>query len=328
MIRRILLFALAMAGTDIGAMGAASAEPQFGVVNLSVCNMRETPDYSAEMVTQALLGTPVHVLETAGWLNIQTPDTYTGWVHPDAVTILTREQYSEWNAAEKVVVTSLFGIVRDGPSPRASTISDVVGGDRLKLLGTKGKYYKVGFPDGREGYLPKKDGDRESHWRMTLRAGGQDIVATALSMLGFPYLWAGMSPKGADCSGFVRTVFWMHDIIIPRDAGPQSREGEMIEIPTVGIGKDWKNLLPGDLVFFGRVVSGTVTEKVNHVGIYIGDGRYIHSLGKVKIASMDPSDQAFDAFTTGRMLFGRRILTRVGKDPNLTTSLSNNFYNE
>ena len=305
-----------------------AGEQRYGVVNLSVCNMREAPDYDAGMVSQALLGTPVHVLEESKWVNIMTPDAYTGWVHPDAVTILTREGYSEWNAAEKVVVTSLLGIVRDGPSPRAGTVSDVVGGARLKFLGTRGRYFRVGFPDGREGYLPKRDGDRESHWRMTLRSSGDDIAATALTMLGFPYLWAGMSPKGADCSGFVRTVFWMHDIIIPRDAGPQSREGEMIDIPSVGKGKDWSNLRPGDLVFFGRVVSGTVTDRVNHVGIYIGDGKYIHSLGKVKIAAMDPADPLFDPVTTGRMVFGRRILSRVGKDPNLTTSLSNGFYRE
>ena len=67
-------------------LGAALPVPaqEYGVVRLSVCNMRSTPDYDAEMVSQALLGTPVHILRTNegnGWPEIQSPDTYTGWVH-------------------------------------------------------------------------------------------------------------------------------------------------------------------------------------------------------------------------------------------------------
>ena len=51
-------------------------EQSFAVVNLSVCNMRRTPDFDAEMISQALLGTPVHVLAFDKWYQIQSPDTY------------------------------------------------------------------------------------------------------------------------------------------------------------------------------------------------------------------------------------------------------------
>ncbi len=59
------------------------AAQEYGVVDISVCNLRATPDYDAEMVSQALLGTPVHILQITSknnWPQVQTPDTYTGWV--------------------------------------------------------------------------------------------------------------------------------------------------------------------------------------------------------------------------------------------------------
>ena len=56
------------------------------VVRLSVCNMRSTGDFSAEMVSQALMGMPVRVLDYDGWYLIQTPDDYIAWVHPAAIS--------------------------------------------------------------------------------------------------------------------------------------------------------------------------------------------------------------------------------------------------
>ena len=228
-------------------------------MDISVCNLRATPDYDAEMVSQALLGTPVHILQITdknGWPQVQTPDTYTGWVHKDAITLLSFEEYHAWNAAPKIVVTALTGVVRAGASERAATVGDVVAGARLRDLGRQGRYWRVGFPDGRTGYLRRDLAEREAAWRARLDQSPEAILASALTMNGFPYMWAGMSPKGMDCSGFVRTVFFMHDLIIPRDAGPQSRTGERIY--------GTQNLLPGDLVFFGR--KDTATPKVSHVG--------------------------------------------------------------
>lgn len=298
----------------------ASAQ-QYGVVNISVCNLRKTADFDAEMVSQALLGTPVHVLQIASkndWPQVQTPDTYTGWVHYEGVTLMDKEAYSAWNAAPKVVVTSLTGIVYDRPSKKGTVISDVVGGDRLRLEGRKGRYWKVGFPDGRTGYLSRADAQELEKWRQSLDTSADAILRTARSMLGFPYIWAGMSPKGFDCSGFVRTVLFMHDIIAPRDSGPQSRVGDRIG--------PWQQLQKGDLVFFGRWDGAT--PKVSHVGFYLGNGQFIHSLGLVKIGSLDPSAPGFDAYNAGRYLFGGRILPYIDRQEGLTTTRTNPYYAE
>ena len=127
--------------TALAAVWAAltGAAQEYGVVDISVCNLRATPDYDAEMVSQALLGTPVHILQLAdknNWPQVQTPDTYTGWVHKDAITLLSFEEYHAWNTAPKIVVTALTGVVYEKPSPRSATVSDVVAGTTASVFRT------------------------------------------------------------------------------------------------------------------------------------------------------------------------------------------------
>lgn len=297
---------------------------EYGVVNISVCNLRSTPDFDAEMVSQALLGTPVHIIGNSDskpypWPEIDTPDDYSGWVHYAAITRMSFDEYHAWNAAPKAVVTALQGVVYAKSSTRSATVSDVVAGDRLKLIKKRGAWLKVEFPDGRQGWVQRKVAMVEREWRMKLDQSPEAILETAKSMLGFPYIWAGMSPKGMDCSGYVRTVLFMHDIIIPRDAGPQSKVGEMIE--------DRDSLQPGDLVFFGtRRENGR--PRVSHVGFYLGDEKFIHSLGYVKIGSFNPRDPEYDSYNTDRYLFGSRIIPYVDQMPDITTTLTTPFYAE
>ena len=297
---------------------------EYGVVNISVCNMRRTPDFDAEMVSQALLGTPVHIVGKSeakpySWPEIETPDGYTGWVHYAVVKRMSFDEYHAWNAAPKAIVTALSGIVYAKASTRSATVSDVVAGDRLRLIKKRGAWLKVAFPDGREGWIQRKVAMVEREWRAKLDQSPEAILASACSMLGFPYIWAGMSPKGTDCSGFVRTVLFLHDIIIPRDAGPQSKVGERIE--------DRDDLERGDLVFFGSRRSDG-SPRVSHVGFYLGDGKFIHSLGYVKIGSFVPGTSEYDSYNTDRYLFGGRILPFVNKMPEITTTLTTPFYAE
>lgn len=86
------------------------------------------------------------------------------------------------------------------------------------------------------------------------------ILNKAQSYLGVPYVWGGTSPSGFDCSGFVQYVFGNEGISLPRVS--QSQQGVGVTVP-----KQYAN--PGDLVFFGS--------PAYHVGIYMGDGKYIHA---------------------------------------------------
>lgn len=293
----------------------------YGILNVSVANLHEQPDFSSEMMTQGLLGMPVRVLQRDGWFRIQTPDDYIAWVHRVGVYLVTQQELDAWNRAEKIVVTSHYGFVYSRPDETSQTVSDVVAGNRLKWEGTKGTFYKVTYPDGRQGYISKSIALPEKKWRVGLKQDTASIIRTAHTLMGIPYLWAGTSSKGVDCSGFVRTVLFMHDIIIPRDASQQAYVGQHIDITP-----DFSNLQPGDLVFFGRKATTVAKERVVHVGIYIGGKRFIHSQGDVHISSFDPTDALFDEFNLGRLLFATRVIPLVNREASLNTTATNLLY--
>lgn len=296
-------------------------EQIYGIVNLSVCNLRSANDFSSEMVTQALLGMPVRLLRQENWYQIQTPDRYIAWVHRVGIHPVTRAELAAWNQAEKLIITAHYGFVFSAPNEHTQTVSDCVAGNRFKLLGMKGDYYKVGYPDGREGYVAKAIAQPETRWRAQLKQDAASILQTAKTLMGIPYLWAGTSSKGVDCSGLVRTTLFLHDILIPRDASQQATQGERIEIAP-----DFSNLQPGDLLFFGQKATAEQKERVIHVAFYLGDKRFIHSQGDVRINSFDPTDPLFDAYNLGRLLFAARLLPYIDKQPALNTTLTNSFY--
>lgn len=293
----------------------------YGIINVSVANLRVDSDFSSEMMTQGLMGMPVRVLQYDGWLRIQTPDNYIAWVHRVGVHPVTKEEMSVWNSAEKIVITAHYGFVYSEPNRTSQTISDVVAGDRLKWEGTKGAFYQVAYPDSRRGYVSKSIAMPERKWRSSLKQDAASIIHTAHTMMGIPYLWAGTSSKGVDCSGFMRTILFMHDIIIPRDASQQAYVGEHIDIAS-----DFSNLQPGDLIFFGRRATSERKERVVHVGMYIGGKRFIHSQGDVHISSFDPADELFDEYNLGRLLFAARVLPYINKEAELNTTETNEYY--
>ena len=297
------------------------ADSAYGVVHISVCNMRDEGKFTSGMSTQALLGMPVKVLQYTDWYEIQTPDDYTGWVHRMVITPMSKERYDEWNRAEKIVVTSHYGFAYEKPDESSQPVSDVVAGNRLKWEGSKGAYYKVAYPDGRTGYISKSISMPESRWRASLKQDAASIIHTAHTLMGVPYLWAGTSSKGIDCSGFMRTILFIHDIIIPRDASQQAYVGEHIDIAP-----DFSNLQPGDLIFFGRKATADRKERVVHVGMYIGDKRFIHSQGDVHVSSFDPADELFDEYNLGRLLFATRVLPYIDKEESLNTTATNPYY--
>lgn len=324
--RKVLRFAA------VATMGTAMSSPAisarandmsktWGIINVSVCNMRLAAEYNAGMSTQGLLGMPVRIINDDEWLQVETPEGYISWVHPRSVYKVTREELSKWNTEEQVIVTKPFSLVYSQPKLSSQTVSDVVASDRLKYLGKRGAYYKVLYPDGRIGYLPKRDAQPLDEWRKNLRQDTQAILRTAFTLIGSPYMWGGMSTKGVDCSGFVRTVLLMHDIIIPRDASQMAVKGQHLEID-----KDFGNLQSGDLLFFGRKATMTDSARVSHVAIYLGDKRFIHSLGMVQTASFDPYAKDFDLYDYNRLLWAQRILPYINKVPGLFTTDNCDFY--
>ena len=92
------------------------------------------------------------------------------------------------------------------------------------------------------------------------------LVETSKTLMGVPYLWGGTSTKGVDCSGFTKTIYYLNGMVIPRDASQQVHTGKLIDSVT-----NFDALEKGDLLFFGRKATDTGTEKVVHVGMWIGN---------------------------------------------------------
>lgn len=293
----------------------------YGLVTVSVANIRSMGDFSSEMVTQALMGTPVRILEKDSWLRIQTPDGYIGWVHSSSITPFDAAGMNDWMSSRQVVFTDRMGYLFSRSSEDSATIGDMVAGCRMRLLESGRRMVKVALPDGRQGYVKASQVSDLESWRRGIKSHPSAVVATARTLMGFPYLWAGMSTKGMDCSGFVRTVLYMHDIIIPRDASQMCLKGERFLIED-----DLSNLLKGDLLFFGRKGQNGAPDRVSHVGIYTEKGCFIHSLGYVQEVSLVPGDPRYDAYNHSRLLFACRILEYVNVEEGLETTDRNPMY--
>lgn len=105
-------------------------------------------------------------------------------------------------------------------------------------------------------------------------------VNLALQSMGTPYQWGGTDVNGFDCSGLIQYAYREQGIALPRRSVDQARAG--VELP-----REVTALLPGDILTFGTTVGGAVS----HVGLYVGDGRFIHSAtGGVQVSVLSPTD--------------------------------------
>lgn len=123
----------------------------------------------------------------------------------------------------------------------------------------------------------------------------EEVILTAESFMGAKYVWAANGPECFDCSGFTRYVYREHGITLPRYSGHQAK---------VGIKIAYDELQIGDLVFFDT--EKNYRRKVNHVGIYIGDNKFIHaSSAKKRVVITSFKEKKF---YKNRFLWGQRVL--------------------
>jgi gamma-D-glutamyl-L-lysine dipeptidyl-peptidase len=284
----------------------ALGEKIYGLISVSVANMRGKPAQAGEMVSQALLGTPVRIFKREkGWWRIQTPDEYLGWTK-DMLVRMDRKELGEWARRPKVIVTEPVGFLRQSKDPRGPVVSDFVAGNIFALEGEDGEFFKIQYPDGRRALLSKRQGEKFDGWLAKAKDTPESIQATAEKLFGVPYLWGGTSTKGMDCSGFVKTVYFLNGTLLPRDASQQWLVGEKVDTSD-GLSA----LRTGDLLMFKDPEESGGQLRIDHVGIYLGKGRFIHTPSSqafgVRINSLFPGDQEYDEYYPSALAGARRI---------------------
>jgi len=128
-------------------------------------------------------------------------------------------------------------------------------------------------------------------------ADRKKLLEDAKYFKGGKYVWGGTTPQGFDCSGYVQYLYKKHNINLPRTAWAQSKKGEEVDI---------NNLQKGDLLFF-------LTDKkrgipVTHVGIYLGNGKFIHAASKKKGIIISPIHHGYYA---KKFVSARRVANKV-----------------
>ncbi|MBO7609903.1 MAG: C40 family peptidase [Muribaculaceae bacterium] len=263
---------------------------RWALVKLAIATLRCEPKHSAEVATQAIMGTPVKVLDNDGdWYRIQMPDKYIAWVPESSLFFRDEDQMKEWRTTERYIVTAYDSRLVTTPGGD-ETVSDLVLGCILEYRGEQDGWIHLVTPDGRDGWVEDNVMANFATWRK--RPLDIDLVErTARRMMGSGYLWGGTTTKVTDCSGLMKISYFASGIILQRDASQQALTGKKIE--------DWHNCELGDLLFFGNSKTGRVT----HVGMYLRDGKYIHCSGQVKINSLEPgaSDYLYSPLSISRV---------------------------
>ena len=218
---------------------------------LASMNLGQKLELDDIMATQALMDEPLTVIEVSGrWADVLVQGQ-TGSVYPDGV--------EGWMPSSQITY--------EAPPPSAVHVTVAV-----PLADAGGTYLSYGttlpvLSAGPGGYtvatsygprvLPAQDVTTSP-----MHPDGGAVVAEAAKFLGLPYLWAGTSAYGFDCSGLTYAVYRQFGVTLARDAGDQSQEGTPVT-------KD--QLRPGDLMFFASA------GQVHHVGIYAGNGLMLHA---------------------------------------------------
>jgi cell wall-associated NlpC family hydrolase len=169
--------------------------------------------------------------------------------------------------------------LRTAPDSTATTLGKLTRGEELTLLQSGDEWSRVKSAKFGEGWVATKflTNRRMSEVSRGYRGRIDQLINLARFYMGTRYVYGASSPMGFDCSGFTMYIFRQSGYVLPHNALAQSRLGAPVS-------RD--ELQPGDLVFFMTCGSSYI----NHVGIYIGDGQFIHASsgqGRVTVSSLN-----------------------------------------
>jgi hypothetical protein len=249
-------------------------------VRTPIAPMHGEPSIASPMISQQIAGHVVDVLDEEGedWVRARGADGYDGWMH---IGFLARAPRADARQSRAPTRISLGCITRTaGSQTRALPLRAILAPDETVVDGTV--------------IEARKAAERFPLDATAITQSARELFS------GTSYLWGGVTPWGADCSGLVQSTFALHGLTLPRDAWQQAELG-------VDAGRDIGELATGDLLFF----SDRPDHRVTHVGIALGDRRMVHlALGRggycIERLS-DRTDPYVDRLRE-RFLFARRLL--------------------
>ena len=272
----IMFVAMAMFISMLALPASASSDIAYGAatVTASALNIRTGPGTNYSRAGLIYRNSRVVILEmtTDDWYKINYQGTE-GYVSAEYLKDVLKAE--NFNATGTLTATNVR--IRSGPSTGYSILGMVTKGDTVQVIGINNGWYKV-VTGGITGYIrsdlmrvsgaPSSSGGSSggSSSNNSNASVGQQIADLAESFVGYPYVYGEESPsRGFDCSGLVYYCYGEFGYSLSRTAGKQySNHGTSVSK---------SELQPGDLVFFSSDGGYSVT----HVGIYIGDGNFVHA---------------------------------------------------
>jgi len=235
------------------------------VVLKPVANMYGEPTADAEVVSQAICGTNIGVVETrAGWVHVRTPDNYTGWMAAEDLRRLGAGEKPYASGGRVARVESLFAnIYREPNVTKRRPLITAPFETRLEVIAEPDqdpRWLVVRLPDDQSGWLQRGDVSFDMQ-----PLSIEDAIELSRRFLGLPYTWGGTSSFGYDCSGFTQMLCRRRGKPIPRDADQQAAWEGVVTVKR-------EDLKPGDLLYFGSGV-----DRITHTGMYIGEGKFVNA---------------------------------------------------
>ena len=279
-------------------------------INATNVNLRSAANTSCKVVGLLQKDNKLTVLLQEGnWYKVSTSNNIIGWVKSDFIssTNSTASPASTSSPLSSGTVNTSNVNLRSAANTSCKVIGQLAKGDKLKIVTQDGDWLNVSTINNKIGWVHKdfvsltqnltsRDGNRVLASRSdTTRASSvsESIVNYAKQFQGVKYVWGGNTPNGFDCSGFVKYVYQKSGITLNRVAADQAKQGTQVSKA---------DLSPGNLVFFDTDGGHNY---INHVGIYIGSGMFIHAssgAGKVVITSLTEGFYA-NTYMTARKFF-------------------------
>ena len=273
----------------IAALALFAAALPNAVVLKPVANMYSRPSEDADVVSQAIYGANVTLIEQKeGWAHIRTSDDYLGW------TPLSGLRSGETYAVRGRVaeVASLFAhVYREASVTKHAPLLTIPFESKLEVIAEppdNPRWLEVRLPDDRSGWI--QAGDTAINPKLL---SVPEMLALSKRFLGLPYTWGGTSSFGYDCSGFAQMLCRRRGIRMPRDAQPQADWSGMLPVSR-------KDVAPGDLLYFG-----SSDKKITHTGMYLGDGKFINAT--THLTPMVRIDELDDPYWTRLLVAIRRV---------------------